>query len=137
MRELKKGSLGMLLLHLLHERPGYGYELCVRLRERSGGALSFEDAAVYPLLHDFERRGLLEGYWEADNAAPDRAASAEVRAEASAAPNAEARKGPRRRYYRPTPAGRAALRASIEEWNAFSQGVTRILDASSARLVTD
>lgn len=122
MREMKKGSLGLLLLHLLNERPGYGYELCVRLRERSAGTLTFEDAAVYPLLHDFERRGLLEGYWEAG-------------AEEETPP--EPRKGPRRRYYRVTPAGRAALRASIEEWRAFAQGVSRILDDASAGLAAD
>lgn len=125
MREMKKGSLGMLLLHLLHGRPGYGYELCVRLRERSEGTLTFEDAAVYPLLHDFERRGLLEGYWETSGATVE------------AAPPPEARKGPRRRYYRVTPAGRAALRASIEEWRAFAQGVSRILDNASGRLASD
>jgi DNA-binding PadR family transcriptional regulator len=32
MRELKKGSLGLLVLHLLFEQPSYGYELCERLR---------------------------------------------------------------------------------------------------------
>jgi PadR family transcriptional regulator, regulatory protein PadR len=131
-REMKKGSLGMLLLRLLHERSSYGYELCVRLRERSGGTLTFEDAAVYPLLHDYEQRGLLNGYWE--TAAPDQRDPAEVAAGGAA----EARKGPRRRYYRLTPAGHSALRASMEEWNAFVQGVACILDeTSSARLATE
>jgi PadR family transcriptional regulator, regulatory protein PadR len=136
MRELKKGSLGMLLLRLLHERPSYGYELCVRLRERSDGAITFEDAAVYPLLHDYERRGLLEGSWETVAPVPDQRDAAEVAEVGKAA--VEARKGPRRRYYRLTPAGHAALRASVEEWNAFAQGVARILDeTSSARLATE
>ena len=113
MQEMKKGSLGMLALHLLHEQPDYGYGLCARLRERSAGAISFEDAAIYPLLHDYERRALLEGYWES------------------------ASKGPRRRYYRVTPAGVAALRASIAEWNSFAQGVTRILGDSDVQLTGD
>ena len=43
MRELKKGSLGMLLLQLLRERPSYGYELSERLRTRTGGTLSFDE----------------------------------------------------------------------------------------------
>jgi hypothetical protein len=47
-RELKKGSLGMLLLQLLRERPSYGYELSERLRTRSGGVLSFDEGAIYP-----------------------------------------------------------------------------------------
>jgi DNA-binding PadR family transcriptional regulator len=123
MQELKKGSLGMLALQLLHEHPDYGYQLCVRLRERSAGAISFEDAAVYPLLHDYERRGLLDGYWES--------ASGEGSAPESS------RKGPRRRYYRVTPAGMAALRASIAEWNSFAQGVARILGDSSVSMSGD
>lgn len=109
MRELKKGSLGMLLLHLLYERPSYGYELCERLRERSAGTLSFEDGAVYPLLHTLERDGLVEGYWET-----------EVEGEAG-------RKGPRRRYYRLTSRGVQALRAALQEWSTFSAAITRIL----------
>ncbi|HZC79986.1 MAG TPA: helix-turn-helix transcriptional regulator, partial [Ktedonobacterales bacterium] len=86
MRELKKGSLGLLVLHLLFEQPSYGYELCERLRERSAGTLSFEDGAVYPLLHAFERDGLAEGYWEGAESGDGAAAGA-----------APARRGPRRR----------------------------------------
>ena len=109
MRELKKGSLGMLILHLLYERSSYGYELCERLRERSHGTLSFEDGAVYPLLHALERDGLAEGYWES-----------------GLAEDVE-RKGPRRRYYRLTPRGVQALRAALTEWSAFSSAVDQVL----------
>lgn len=110
----------MLLLALLRERPSYGYELCVRLRERSGGALSFEDGAIYPLLHDFERRKMVEGYWES-GATPDGGGQALA--------DSEARKGPRRRYYRLTSGGHAALVASVEDWRAFSEAVARVLAA--------
>jgi PadR family transcriptional regulator PadR len=108
MREFKKGSLGLLVLHLLYEQPSYGWELCERLRERSAGELHFEDAAVYPLLHAYERDGLVEGYWETDDAGA-------------------ARKGPRRRYYRLTPHGVEALRAALRDWRTFSSAVGRIL----------
>lgn len=120
MREMKKGSLGLLVLRLLRERSSYGYELCERLRERSGGTLSFEDGAVYPLLHEYERQGLVEGYWEQEAAA----------ATEGAAP----RKGPRRRYYRLTPRGSDALRASLAEWQAFSDAVWRVLGQSESGL---
>lgn len=128
MREMKKGSLGMLLLHLLNERPSYGYELCVRLRERSGGTLTFEDAAIYPVLHDFQRQGLLEAYWESGSATDDHGTDLET--------DTGRHKGPRRRYYKVTAPGRATLRASITEWQSFSQGVARILDTSTG-LITD
>ncbi len=123
MRELKKGSLGMLLLHLLHVRPGYGYELCERLREQSGGTLSFEDGAIYPLLHEFERQGLVEGYWESgEDAARTGDTSASIGGVAPAG-----RKGPRRRYYRLTPRGVAALETSVRDWRDFSAAVARVL----------
>jgi PadR family transcriptional regulator len=109
MREMKKGSLGLLVLHLLHERPSYGYELTERLRTRSQGDLTFEDAAVYPLLHVFERDQLVEGVWEHDNAAD------------------EARKGARRRYYHLTPRGVEALRVALQDWATFSHAVGRVL----------
>lgn len=109
MREMKKGSLGLLILHLLHERPSYGYELTERLRERSQGDLTFEDAAVYPLLHAFERDQFVEGMWEQDDA------------------DTGARKGARRRYYHLTPRGVEALRAALEDWATFSGAVGRVL----------
>jgi len=109
MREMKKGSLGLLILHLLHERPSYGYELTERLRERSQGDLTFEDAAVYPLLHAFERDHLVEGVWEQDEG------------------SAETRKGARRRYYHLTPRGVEALRAALQDWATFSSAVGRVL----------
>lgn len=110
MREFKKGSLAMLVLHLLYERPSYGYELCERVRARSDGTLTFEDGAVYPLLHALERDGLAEGYWESEESADD-----------------STRKGPRRRYYRLTPRGVEALRAALQEWATFSTAVERVL----------
>ncbi|MGE5333686.1 MAG: PadR family transcriptional regulator [Nitrososphaerota archaeon] len=109
MREMKKGSLGLLILHLLHERASYGYELTERLRERSQGDLTFEDAAVYPILHAFERDQLVEGVWEHDGESPD------------------ARKGARRRYYHLTPRGVEALRAALQDWATFSTAVDRVL----------
>lgn len=128
MREFKKGSLGMLILHLLYERPGYGYELCERLRARSAGTLTFEDGAVYPLLHTLERDGLAEGYWESATDA-EHGAEGEAKGEADGAGE---RKGPRRRYYRLTPNGVQALRSAIEEWSAFSSAVDRVIGAQSA-----
>lgn len=111
MRELKKGSLGLLVLHLLYEKPSYGYELCERLRERSDGTLSFEDGAIYPLLHAFERDGLAEGYWETEQDT-----------------GGIERKGPRRRYYRLTGRGVEALRVALREWSTFSRAVGQVLE---------
>lgn len=119
MRELKKGSLGLLLLHLLHTKPSYGYELCERLREQSDGLLRFEDGAIYPLLHQFERQGWVEASW-AEDAEP-----------AVAEPAESARRGPRRRYYHLTRHGQEALEAALREWHLFAHAVTRVLGEAS------
>src|SRR5215469_2227180 len=115
MREFKKGSLSLLVLQQLYEGPSYGWDICERLRERSQGTLSFEDGAVYPLLHALERDGLAEGYWETETSEGENAA----------------RKGARRRYYRLTPKGRAALRAALQDWSAFTNAVGRVLGDSA------
>jgi PadR family transcriptional regulator len=123
MQEMKKGSLELLVLHLLYERPSYGYEICERLRERSDGTLRFEEGAVYPLLHTLEREGLAEGYWEGSAPSPTSGTVA-----TSAGEEADTtRKGPRRRYYRLTPAGVEALRAAVQEWRRFTGAVGRVL----------
>lgn len=108
MREFKKGSLSLLVLQQLYEGPSYGWEICERLRERSSGTLSFEDGAVYPLLHSFERDGLAEGFWES-------------RTEDTS------HKGARRRYYRLTPKGLQALRTALQEWRQFTDAVGRVV----------
>lgn len=122
MRELKKGSLGMLVLHLLRERPSYGYELCERLRTRSGGTLSFDEGAIYPLLHAYERRGLVLGYWESSGAPLPPGGTAGMPGGGESA-----RKGPRRRYYRLTDRGVAALSSSVAEWHSFAEAIGRVL----------
>jgi len=109
LRELKKGSLGLLVLQMLYEQPSYGWAICQRLHERSAGALTFEDSAIYPLLHAFERDGLAEGYWETQ--------------EVDEAP----RKGPRRRFYRLAAQGVAALHSALTDWNTFSNAVGQII----------
>ena len=129
MRELKKGSLGMLLLQLLSERPSYGYELCERLQTRSGGTLSFDEGAIYPLLHEYERRGLVAGYWESGDEETSLG-----RGETTEAPLGGPRKGPRRRYYRLTERGVQALGTSVAEWQAFADAIGRVLGRGDGML---
>lgn len=119
MREMKKGSLSLLLLSLLKDSPSYGYELCERLHKQSDGALSFEDGAIYPLLHTFEQQGIVEGYWESNSSEEGETHGGK-------------RKGPRRRYYRLTPHGHTVLKASLQEWQSFSNGVSRIVGTYNA-----
>src|SRR5579863_7796134 len=84
-RELKKGSAELLILSLLEARPRHGYDIGKLIDSRSGGALHFHVASLYPLLYRLERRGWIQGRWVER-------------------PNQR-----RRRYYRLTAAGQLTL----------------------------
>jgi PadR family transcriptional regulator len=104
--DLLRGHLDRLLLAVLAEAPGHGYELGRRLAERSGGELGIPEGSLYPALHRLERSGAVESAWSRDN-------------------------GRRRRVYRLTARGRSQATASRSEWRAFSAAVDRVLGAAT------
>src|SRR4051812_49611364 len=61
--DLLRGHLDALLLAVLAEAPGHGYELSRRLTRRSGGELAIYEGSLYPALHRLERGGLVESSW--------------------------------------------------------------------------
>jgi PadR family transcriptional regulator, regulatory protein PadR len=100
--EVLRGHLDGLLLAVLADAPGHGYELSQRLTLRSGGELGVPEGSLYPALHRLERGGLVESAWSTGE-------------------------GRRRRIYRLTSAGRRAASESRQEWRAFSTAVDRVL----------
>jgi PadR family transcriptional regulator len=100
--EWKKGSAELLILALVEARPRHGYEISKLIEQRSGGAVRFHVASLYPLLYRLERRGLLQGRW------------------------VEKAGQRRRRYYRLTPAGRKVLASQLRGWQAFVAAIDRI-----------
>ena len=62
-REMKKGVLEMLVLHLICLRPTYGYELLSRLRKDSGGSFDLKEGTLYPILYRLEDDGLIAASW--------------------------------------------------------------------------
>lgn len=102
-RELKRGTIELVLLTLLSERERYGYEIVTTLEERSGGALEVKDGTLYPVLYRLEEAGLVEPRWET----PDR--------------------GVPRKYYRITDEGREERDRMVAEWRAFAAAIESIL----------
>lgn len=100
--ELLKGAMAYLVLSVLREGELYGYQIALRIRERSDGAFVPSEGSLYPTLHRLETEGGLEAVWR------------------------DGDKGPRRRWYRITPAGHAKLAQLEEEWAAFSTAVHRV-----------
>ncbi|KAB1943417.1 PadR family transcriptional regulator [Micromonospora sp. ALFpr18c] len=99
-----RGHLDLLLLGTLHQTgPVHGYALIVALRDRSDGAFKLPEGTVYPALHRLERDGLIDSEWYTG-------------------------KPRRRRVYRLTPSGAAALTAKRREWRTFARGVQAIVE---------
>ena len=63
-RELKRGSLELIVLHLLAPREAYGYEIVTKLTASTNGALEVTDGTLYPVLYRLERAGFVTVRWE-------------------------------------------------------------------------
>lgn len=107
-RELKKGSAGLLILSLIEARPRHGYEISKLIEQRSGGALRFHVASLYPLLYRLEQRGLIQGRW------------------------VEKAGQRRRRYYRLTAQGKKMLKEQRGMWRDFVKAINIITGAENA-----
>jgi PadR family transcriptional regulator, regulatory protein PadR len=104
-RELKRGTLELVLLKLLGEREMYGYEILSAVEARTGGRVEVKDGTLYPVLYRLEKAGYVEPYWQTQE------------------------RGVPRKYYRITDSGRAELERRLEDWSTFIAAVSRLLDA--------
>lgn len=98
----------MLILSLIDARARHGYEISKLIEQRSGGAVHFYVASLYPLLYRLERRGWIQGRW------------------------VEKSGQRRRRYYRLTRQGRRVLAAQLRGWREFVAGINRITELKNA-----
>lgn len=106
--EWKKVSAELLILALLEARPRHGYEISKLIEQRSGGAVRFYVASLYPLLYRLEKRGWIQGRW------------------------IEKSGQRRRRYYRLTPQGRTVLAVQRRGWHVFVEAINRITGVEHA-----
>lgn len=102
-RELKRGSLELIVLYMLSEGEAYGYEIVTKLSERTEGALEVTDGTLYPVLYRLERGGHVKVRWETP------------------------KRGVPRKYYRLTEAGIAELARLTREWTRFSDAMARLI----------
>jgi PadR family transcriptional regulator PadR len=102
-RELKRGALELIVLHLLAPGEAYGYEIVSKLTAESQGGLEITDGTLYPVLYRLERAGFVDVRWDT----PAR--------------------GVPRKYYRLTGAGRTELEQLRREWTTFADAMSRLL----------
>lgn len=56
---LKRGTVEMVLLHLLQDRDMYGYEILQEMKRRSNGKFTLKDGSMYPILYRMIDKGLI------------------------------------------------------------------------------
>ncbi len=108
-RELRRGTLELIVLHLLEPGEAYGYEIVTKLTRETQGALEVTDGTLYPVLYRLERAGFVAVRWDT----PER--------------------GVPRKYYQLTDAGRQELHALTTEWSAFADAMARLLGTGHPR----
>lgn len=97
-----KGSLPLLILHLLESGPSHGYSIAKEIKERSEGVLDFKEGTLYPTLHNLEKQNYIESY-------------------------KSKYEGRIRRYYQLTEVGKAALEQEMQAWQTYTQAVSVVL----------
>ena len=103
-RGLLQGTVDVLILRTLSWASMHGYGIARWISDRSEGALSVEDAALYQALHRLERKGLVESEWRTSD------------------------KKHRAKYYTLTPAGRQQLTSEVDELREYMGVLFRVLD---------
>jgi DNA-binding PadR family transcriptional regulator len=93
-----RGHLEAMVLSVLERGETHGFEIVNRLRAAGEGSLELREGSVYPALYRLEASGQVKARWESANSG---------------------RRGPRRRLYRLTRKGEAALNRARGEWRQF------------------
>src|SRR5215212_4301870 len=102
--EMLKGHLELLVLTALRAGPGHGYLIIRDIAGRSDGEFELNEGTIYPALHRLERAGYVTSSWS------------EVG-------------GRKRRVYRLSRKGRAALADQENHWRRFQRAMNMVLES--------
>src|SRR5262249_52502276 len=103
--DLLQGTLDLLILRTLSERPMHGWGISQRIQQVSKDVLQVNQGSLYPALHRLEQQGLIEAEW--GNSENNRQA----------------------KFYQLTRAGRKQLADATRNWERVSMAVGRILSS--------
>ena len=91
-----------MILSILLGGEDYGYRILQRVKEMSGGAMTWSDNMLYPFLKRLEDDGFLAGRWQLSE------------------------EGRLRKYYRLTEAGRQELDVERRQWIQVNGALSRL-----------
>ena len=103
---LLQGTVDLLILRALQGGPAHGYSVSRWVRERTGGVLAIEDAALYQALHRLEARDWIEAEWGLSE------------------------NNRRAKYYSLTAQGRRELRTEVTTWKRYAEAVFKVLETT-------
>ena len=108
MNPLKSGTIDLVLLSALQDRPRYGLEILEHIAARAGGLFDMKEGSLYPALHRLVRAGWIDSEWQ---------------------PSTQG--GAQRKVYHLTDSGLEALQEKRQQW----QGLRGAVDALLTRRV--
>jgi PadR family transcriptional regulator, regulatory protein PadR len=103
--DLIQGTLDLLILKTVAQRPLHGYGIAQRILVISKEILQVQQGSLYPALHRLQRRGLLKSEWR------------------------ESGNGPMAKYYSLTAAGRRCLQEEMADWKRYAGAVALVLES--------
>ncbi len=109
MNPLKSGTLDLVLLAALQDRPRYGLEILEHIEARSGGLFDMKEGSLYPALHRLVRAGWIDSEWQ---------------------PSTQG--GAPRKVYHLTDSGLSALTSKRSEWQGLRGAVDALLTSRLA-----
>src|SRR5262245_33938035 len=101
--DLLYGTIDLLVLKALTWKPQHGYSITEWVRERTDGALTLDDAALYKSLHRLESLGHVESAWGLSE------------------------NNRRARFYQITSTGKKQLRTRATVWHAYARAVVKVI----------
>ena len=103
---LPPGTLGLLILRLLHAGPLHGYAIAQRIHQLSQEELQVEEGSLYPALQKLLIKGWVKGDWTTSET------------------------GRKVRVYRLTPAGRKQLDAELSEFRRTVRAIELLIESA-------
>lgn len=97
----------ILILATLREGAKHGYQIALDVERRSGGAFAVSHGTLYPILHELEEEGRIDGTWSREG-------------------------GRRRKEYAISDAGRRHLAKRTESWEALHRHLARFIASAAA-----
>ena len=103
---LMQGTVDLLILRALQQRPSHGYEVSRWVHQRTDAVLTLEDAALYQALHRLEERGWIESEWGLSE------------------------NNRRAKFYELTAEGKRQLRAEVSAWKRYAEAIFKVIETA-------